>query len=50
MINISDKPCQCQNTDTREGRGVIPFGCVGHDLLLMVFESTTTYAVSVHHQ
>ena len=29
---------------------VIPFGCGGHDLILMVFESTTTYAVSVYHQ
>jgi hypothetical protein len=56
MINISDKPCQWRNTDTREwGEGVIRFGsgCGGHDLILMVFGSTTTYAVnavySIHH-
>ena len=65
MINISDKPCHCQNTDTQVGdtsRGgggggdtlttgqVIPFSCGGHDLILMVFESTTIYAVCVYHQ
>jgi hypothetical protein len=27
-----------------------PFGCSGHDIILMVFESTTIYAVSVYHQ
>jgi hypothetical protein len=31
-------------------RQVIPFGCGGHDLILMVFESTTTYAVSIYQQ
>ena len=35
---------------TKPGSGVIRFGsgCGGHDLILMVFGSTTTYAVCVN--